>query len=224
MKKLILLIFLSYSIFSFSQNSEIEKLVNVAYKTIVPKNFKYYNLIDSSFILDLKRTISCNPQLEKFIQANPDFKLSEFLSSSNSLDRISWYNYKIEGANLYSYNDIPKFATHLQIVNLIPFKTSKSVLDSLNHNKKHNEVIVPVKRWWSKSRIEKETKKKWDERDESTILENKKYFKFSTPIFSLDFRYAIIELITGGETSTTYVFKKVDNNWIPFSVIDGYVH
>ena len=31
-------------------------------------------------------------------------------------------------------------------------------------------------------------------------------------------------MITGGERSVTYVFKKENNNWIPLSAIDGYVH
>lgn len=226
MKKLIFFIFsFGSAILCLGQSLEIEKLVNEASKKVVPKDFRFYNLVDSSFILDINRLISSfNPQLEKFIKNNPDFKLSEFLSASYDLGKIDWHNYKINGVHLYPYNDIPKFATHLQLVTIISYKISKSKLDSLNHCKKYNEVIVPVKKWWSKKKIKKEVEKKWNERNESTILENKKYFNFSTPIFSLDFKYAIIELVTGGEGSTTYVFKKIDNDWIPFSVIDGYIH
>lgn len=226
MKKLILFIFLfCFTVLCLGQNIEIEKLVNKASKKVVPKDFRFYNLVDSSFILDINHLISSrNPLLKKFVKDNPDFNLSEFLSASSDLEKIDWHNYKLNGVHLYSYNDIPKFATHFRLTTVIPHKISKYELDSLNHTKKYNEVIVPVKKWWSEKRIEKEVEKKWNERDENTILENKKYFIFSTPIFSLNFKYAIIELVTGGEGSTTYVFKKVDNDWIPFSVIDGYIH
>lgn len=225
MKKPILFLFLcSFTFLCLGQNLEIEKLVNEASKTVVPKDFRFYNLVDSSFILNINHLTSYNPQLEKFIKNNPDFKLSEFLAASNNLKKMNWHDYKINGAHLYSYNDIPKFATHLQLTTIIPYKISKSELDSLNNNKKYNEVIVPVKKWWSKKKIKKEVQKKWNEQNERVILENKKYFKFSTPIFSLDFKYAIIELIIGGEKSTTYVLKKIDNNWIPFSVISWYIY
>ncbi|NDV47212.1 hypothetical protein D0T49_09160 [Paludibacter sp. 221] len=224
MKKLIIFIFLSYTILSFSQNNEIEKLVNKASGIVVPKDFKYYNLLDSSFVLDVNRLINYNPLFEKFIKNNTDFKLFEFLSSFDSLEKISWSNYKIEKAHLYSYDNIPKFATHSKLVTIISYKTSKSELDSLNRIKKYNEIIVPVKKWWPKKRIEKEIDKKWDEREKNTVLENQKYFEFSTPVFSSNYKYAIIQLITGGERSMTYVFKKVDNDWIPFSAIDEYVY
>jgi len=224
MKKLILFIFLSHCFLCFSQNNEIEELVNKASEIVVPKDFKYYNLVDSSFVLDIDRLANSNPLLEKFIKNNPDFKLSEFPSLSNGLGKLNWNNYKIEKAHLYSYNDIPKFATHLKLVTIISDKTSKSELDSLNRIKKYNEVIVPVKERWSKKRVEKEVEKKWGERNQSVELENKKYFKFSTPIFSSDHKYAIIQLVTGGERSITYIFKKVNNYWIPLSEIDGYVY
>lgn len=224
MRKLILLIFLFYSTFCIGQNIEIEKLVNEVSKIVIPKDFRFYNLVDSSFILDINRITSYNSQLEKFIKKHPDFKLSEFLSASNNLEKINWHNYKIDGAHLYSYNDIPKFATHLRLTTIISYEISKFELDSLNHTKKYNEIIVPVKRWWSQKRIDREVNKKWDERNDNTILENKKYFIFSTPIFSSNYEYAIIEIITGGEGSVTYVLKKVDNSWFCLSPIYGYVY
>lgn len=224
MKKLILFIFLFYSTFCLGQRLEIEKLVNEASKIVVPNEFKYYNLVDSSFILDIKRLTSYNPQLEKFIKDNPDFKLAEFLSASNDLEKFDWHNYKINRAHLYSYNNIPRFATHSRLSTIISYKISKYELDSLSHTKKYNEVIVPVKKWWSKKRIEQEVEAKWNERNNSTILENKKYFIFSSPVFVANYEYAVIEIITGGEKSTTYVFKKVDDDWLCLSSIYGYVY
>lgn len=224
MRKLILFIFSFYSTFCIGQNIEIEKLVNEVSKIVIPKDFRFYNLVDSSFILDINRVISYNSQLEKFIEKESDFKLSEFLSASNNLGEINWHNYKIDGAHLYPYNDIPKFTTHLRLTTIISSEISKFELDSLNHTKKYNEIIVPVKKWWSQKRIDKEVEKKWNERNNNIILENKKYFIFSTPIFSPNYEYAIIEIITGGEGSVTYVFKKVNNNWFCLSPIYGYVY
>lgn len=224
MKSLTIFIFLSLSIICYSENNEIEKLINKAAEIVVPKDFKYYNLVDSSFVLNVNHLTRYNPLLEKFIKNNPDFMLSEFLSSSNSVEKVDWNNFKIEKAHLYSYEDIPKFETHFKIVTIIPTNTSQHILDSLNSIKKYNEVIVPVKKWWSKKRIEKETKNKWDERHKNTLLENQKYFMFSTPVFSSKYEYAIIQLIVGGERGITYVLKKTDNNWMPLSIIDAYIN
>lgn len=208
--------------FCIGQNIEIQKLVNEVSKVVVPKDFRFYNLVDSSFILDIMHLIPYNPEFEKFTKDNPAFKLSDFSSATNELGQIDWNNYKINGAHLYPYNDVPKFATHLRLTTILSHKISKLELDSLNHFKKYNEIIVPIKKWWSKKRIEKEVEKKWTERDTNTILENKKHFRFSTPIFSSNQRYAIIEIITGGERSITYVFEKVNSNWHCLSPIYGY--
>lgn len=226
MRLTILNIFFSLSIFCFGQSREIEKLANEAAKTIVPKDFRYFNLVDSSFIMKIKHSTlsNYNPKLDEFIKDNPDFNVQEILSLSEKAERISWHNYKIDRAILYQYNNIPKFATHLRIIHEIPFETSQFIQDSLNQNKKYNEVILPVKKSWSKKRRNKEANKKWEERDKNTVLENKKYFIFSTPIFSSNGKYAIMQLITGGEGSITYVFKRKNKNWVILSAIDGFVY
>lgn len=220
MKKFTLSILLCCSAFCFGQNDRIEQLINEVSEAVVPKDFNYFNLVDSSFAIDMKHLTFFNSRLKTFVENNPEFKLS----ASNGSDTINWRNYKITRAHIYAYDDIPKFATHSRTVHLIPFNTPKAEVDSLNRNKKYNEVFVPVKKRWSESRIEKEVEKKWDERNMNTIQENKTYFIFSTPVFSPDNKYAIIQIIRGGENSITYVFKQEDNKWILLSDIDGYVY
>lgn len=224
MKKYILFIFFILSISCLSQTLEIEKLVNKASTIVVPNDFKYFNLVDSSFILDIKCLISYNPQIQKFIKDNPDFKSAEFLSTSNNLEKKHWHSYKINRVHLYPYNDIPKFTTHLRIIKEVPYKTPKSELDSLSRTKEYNQVIVPVKKWWSKKRGNREIEEKWAERHNNTKLEDKEYFKFSTSIFSLNYEYAVIEVITGGEGRVICVFKKVDDDWLFLSSIYGYIY
>ena len=55
MKKLIFFIFsFCPAVLYLGQSIEIEKLVNEASNKVVPKDFRFYNLVDSSFILDIK--------------------------------------------------------------------------------------------------------------------------------------------------------------------------
>jgi hypothetical protein len=71
-------------------------------------------------------------------------------------------------------------------------------------------MIVPVKKHWSKKRIDKEIQKTWDKYSNSIKPENKTYFSFSTPLI-ID-NYAIVTL-NQSVRGASYIYKKTNGIW-----------
>lgn len=203
----------------YGQKSEIENLINQASKKVVPTNFEYYNLIDSSFISNFGEHSLEPRKLKELLKEHPDFPLEKFIKTQKDRYILNWADFNLKNAKIYPYATIPKFESQIRIVQLRPFNTPKPLLDSLKKSKKYNEIIVPVKRYWSEKRINKETEKAWEDYSNSVKTENKVFFQFSTPIF-VD-NYAIISLNTSGGGSQC-IFKKINDKWERIFIVTGW--
>lgn len=187
------LFFLILPLGVFSQDLEIEKLVNQLVQDEIPADFEYFNLVDSSFAGHQ------NPWLkdeikEVAIEFNlTDLNPEDFLIHPKD-SVLNWNDYKIEKTRINSYNKIPKLYFNLYRYIIVNDKISKTELDSLYRNKKENEFIVPVKNHWGKRRIRKEAEK--TKRDYQNFLqkEDAEYYSFSKPKFDSSRKYAMIEI------------------------------
>src|SRR5690606_12121362 len=151
------LFFVLIPLTGFSQNSEIESLVQSIVENEIPVDYEYLNLVDSSFIIQPNFPFFEDEVKFQISQSDiSDLNSDEFFQ--NKKDTIlNWNNFQIENVKIKSKNQLPNF--HINTYILIPFKTEKSKLDSLNLNKKENEIIVPIRKFWSKKRIQKEIQK-----------------------------------------------------------------
>ena len=197
---------------TFGQSKEVENLINQVYLQIVPSNYEYYNLVDSSSITRFDKYSLEQDELNQILKDNPDFPINNFLQKSNGTNFLNWNKYHLDKAKIYSIKSIPKFESQSRINRLVPFKTSNQKLDSLEKTKKYYEVIVPVKNSWGDKRRNKEIKKAWTKYSNSIKAEDKIYYRFSTPIFSDNELYAIVTLNQSGR-GATHIFKKVNNRW-----------
>lgn len=212
------------STLGFGQSQKINELINQAYPEIVPSNFKYFNLIDSSNILRLDKYSldTFNIEIRDFLKNNPDFSMPEFIEKSKVARKINWRDYSIKKSRIYSYDSIPKFESGFWRTITVPYNTSKKIFDSLEKKKEFDEIVIRVKANWNDDKIwEVATKKR--KQDEMQIRkEDRRYFSFSTPLFSDDNKYAIIQL---NKTSQGHccIYKFQNNQWIKVLVFGGWV-
>ena len=211
MQKIIFIIIIfQISNISFGQNADFENLINQIYKDQVPENFEYYNLVDSSFVTKFDK-YSLELDEISFLQKHySDFPYEELINASNNCYVISWNNYDLKNAKIYSIDSIPKFESQFRINIIVPYKISQVEFDSLNRKKKNYEVIVPVKKYWSEKRIDREIHKAWEKYSNSIEKENKTYFRFSTPLIVNN--YALVTLNQSGR-GATYIYKNTNGIW-----------
>ena len=205
----ILITFLISNI-SFGQKADFENLIHQIYKDRVPENFKYYNLVDSSFVTKFDKYSLEHDEISFLQKHYSDFPYEELINASNNCYVINWKNYELKNAKIYSIDSIPKFESQISINRIVPYKINQVEFDSLNRNKKFYEVIVPVKKFWSKKRIDREIHKAWETYSNSIDKENKTYFRFSTPLIVNN--YAIINLNQSG-SGATYIYKNTNGIW-----------
>jgi hypothetical protein len=214
MTKIITTILITFlSTFCVAQNKDVEILINQVYQQIAPSSFEYYYLIDSSFRTGFDEYSLDKEELKDLLKNNPDFPYDNFILKSKNAVLLSWRNYNLEKARICSYADAPMFFSQIRLNRLVPFNTSKQVLDSMEKQKKHFELIVPVKTSWSDKRINKEIDKAWIKYFNSKKPEERLYFRFSTPIFSDNGLWAIVTL-NQSDRGATHIFKKVEGKWI----------
>lgn len=209
------LFFLILPLGVFSQNLEIEKLVNQLVQDEIPADFEYFNLEDSSFNYssvspydwfkkELKEII-----LEKQIK---NLKVDDF-SENKSDTKINWDQYNIERAKVNSFDNIPKFYSGYFTITFVPFDTPKVKLDSLYQYLNSVEIYVPVKRHWGYKRQNKEIKKSFDKRELLFNKEDREYYQISNPEFNSDKTFAIISL-KPSQGGSYFLYKKENDNWI----------
>lgn len=197
---------------TFGQNTETEEFINQVRHKIVPEDFRYYNLIDSSFVVQFDEftLIIEKDNFNKLEKDFPDFTLENFIQKSKASIKLDWRNYNLQKARIYSYDSIPKFYSYSRYTIFVPYNIKKQQLDSLNKAKNHNQIYVRARTYWSRKKIEKKQTKAWRVYEKSVKYEDKTYFRFSTPII-LGY-YAIVSLNTSSG-GATYVFKKTDGIW-----------
>ncbi|RYJ43800.1 hypothetical protein [Flavobacterium beibuense] len=206
-------------IFCFAQEKEeIEELMNDAYKLVVPAEYDYFNLADSSEVLKLERYELDFPFISNsFFEENPDFNPDEFITKTAIAKKINWKDYNIEKAAISSYQDVPKYSKRFKVQTIVSYDTSQRVVDSLENTKAYNEIIIKREKGWSEERIEEEAKKKWEEweqeYDKSIRKEDTGFYIFYTPLISQDKKYAIVQ-VGDHVPRKAAIYKKVNGKWV----------
>lgn len=203
---------LLFNSIGFSQKSEIKSLINEASSLVVPQNFKYFHLVDSSFPTEFNQNSLSQNEAEELKLKFPDFPSEEFsglAKSDNSF--IDWNDFEIQNAKIHPYQSIPQFQNLIRNYQLVPYDISQKELDNLNSNKQSDVLLVRVKKQWDQQRIDKECQDAYNRNSKRINKEDAAYFWFSKPLISKN-GYALVTLnqSTGG---ATYIFKKVDGLW-----------
>ena len=152
MKKILTLILIGIAFNGFSQDSEIKSLIYSVAQDCVPENYKYFNLIDSSFILYLEKSSFDRFDEIKFSNKNNDFKLGEFVKNNKKSKQFLWEPFSIPKAIINDYKHIPKFESSTRTNILVSKRIKKSTFDSLVQNRNYNEIVVKVGKNWSSKR------------------------------------------------------------------------
>lgn len=193
-----------------AQNSEVENFINSFYKDIVPKNFKYYNLLDESLKVDFDVDYM-NESLDdtELINQISHFKISDF-EVQNQI--INWKSYNLNKAKIYSIEDIPKFKSALYHYIFIDRKMSRKYYDSIIENKKYNQVILRGNLNWSKEKQRRKFEKIRNRQQQKIRIEDQDYFQISSPIFSKDKEYAVVYFRDCCH-SEGYLYRFSNNKW-----------
>ncbi|OJX32157.1 MAG: hypothetical protein BGO86_08265 [Chryseobacterium sp. 36-9] len=208
MKKFFLLIILFCSNFIFSQKFETESLVDSFTKDFIPKEFKYYNLLNKSFRADFDVDY-LNESIEDSGLKIPFFRKDDFFNSKTEID---WNDYNLEKAYVFSDDKIPKFKNAIYEYILVDKKISQEKFDSIISNKKYNQIVVKVNPNWSKDKQVKECHKELKNQEDQVEKENRDFYSISNPIFSIDKKFAIIYYRDCCHTNG-YLYFYSDNKW-----------
>lgn len=208
MKKFLLIIILLCSNFIFSQKFEIESLVNCFTKDFVPKDFKYYNLLDKSFRADFDVDY-LNESIEDSGLKIPFFRKDDFVNSKTEID---WNDYNLEKAHTFSDNKIPKFKSALYEYILVDKKIGQEKFDSIISNKKYNQIVVKINPGWSEDKKVKECHKELKKQEDRVEKENRDFYSVLSPIFSVDNKFAIIYYRDCCHTNGC-LYSYSDNKW-----------
>ena len=230
--KYIWLLLLAFPLFCFGQKEEIAQFINDVCKDteLVPPSFRYFNVVDSSFAIKFDEysidTLRDYDLVKNFLQNNPDFSVDEFVQKAKHSEIINWKNYRIEKAKIASWNSIPKLPVQVISYYIIPYgRMPIKTIDSLNSLNLYNGkqvFIVPAKRHWKQKRQDKECNKAMKRYLENIPNEDTRYYRFSTPIFPDDNKYAIMQIDNGG-IGAAYVFKKINNKWVKIYTFNRWI-
>ncbi len=208
MNKFFLLIILFWSNFIFSQKIETESLVNCFTKDFLPKDFKYYNLLDKSFRADFD-VYYLNESIENSGLKIPFFGKDDFI---NSKSEINWNDYNLEKAHIFSEDKIHKFKSALYEYILVDKKIGQKKFDSIISNKKYNQIVVKINPYWNEDEKVKERHKELKNQEDKIEKENRDFYSISSPIFSVDKKFAIIYYRDCCHTNG-YLYIYSNNNW-----------
>lgn len=203
---------LLFGTIGFSQNSEIRLLMRNATSVVVPNNFKYFHLVDTSFPIEFDEKSMSKNELQQLRNDFPDFPYEEFLSLAKSdTSFIDWNDFEIKNAKIHQYQDIPKFHNLIRNYQLVPYDISKKELDEINRSKQSDVAIVRVKKEWDEQRIQRECNDVYSQSAKNLKKEDTTYFWFSKPLVSKK-GFALVTLNESNK-GATYVFKKTDGQW-----------
>lgn len=198
---------------SFGQKTVIESLINQIASQEVPKNFKYYCLVEKSLPQPEQFDSLRLGQKNKLLRQDLNFPME--LITLNKKEYVDWRKYDLENVK-YTGNDLQRdLSPRSKQVYFIKNNIEESKYDSLIENRKPNTIYVK-KRWvWNKKRVEKEINKAWEKHDKENIEESV-YFNFSKPIFSTDLKYARISISKNKKYrgfEYTAIYKYENGNW-----------
>ncbi|WP_133945435.1 hypothetical protein [Epilithonimonas xixisoli] len=209
MKKFFLLIILLCSNFIFSQKADTESLVNSFTKDFVSKDFEYYNLLDESFSINFD-VDNLNEAIESYgLEKEISFKKQDFIISKS---KINWNEFNLNKAKVYSDDKIPKFKSSFYEYILVDKKMSQKKFDSIISNKKYNQIFVRVNPKWNEEKKRKECHIELKKQEGNIKKEDQDFYSISTPIFSVDKKFAIISFRDCCHT-VGYLYFYSNKNW-----------
>ena len=204
------------SIIFFNQANCQDKVVKGLMEQVVldhiPVDFKYFNLIDTGLGIILGKGFYKEFEFKNiFMKKYNDFPLEYFIAYKASTS-IIWLEYQLPKAKVYTYAQIPKFQSSARETKFLHHKLERSHIDSVKNNLDYTEIAIVYRGKLTRKRASKISKRKWRKHDMLIRKEDKSYFNFSNPIFSKDFKYAIVEVSTGS-SSAKFIYLKTDNEW-----------
>lgn len=196
--------------FCYGQNNDIRNLVNTALNDVVPKDYEYYNLIDSSFIYN--HYYIDDDELENIKKENPDFNFEELIiKNKDNQQLLSLRDFNLEKAHIHTFQSLPEYETYTRVTNLVPFSSPKNVYDSIIKNKQKNQLVIKYKHSWSKKQTQRKIDKAWKNHFIKIKLENKTWYMVSTPLISDNYAIITLKDSNGGEN---YIYKKLHDKWV----------
>ena len=196
-----------------AQNEVIRELINQVAKDIVPSENAYYNLVDSSFIIKLHKYSLDQREKNELLKLYPDFPISLIEQASDSTI-LTWKILKLDKARYYSISEMPRhLSTGYRVSKIAPNIYSQFQIDSSNQKISSNELYVKIKQNWNKRTVQKAYGRAWKRNDRLIQQEDKIYFSFSTPIFSEDYKYALVG-VRYGNVKKSLIYKRNSNRWI----------
>lgn len=217
----ILLITLGLPLTVMAQDTLIMGLACQVLKDNVKKEMRYFYLIDSSFTAKIDKYDFREIKMNHRQLTDSDLPIDIKVTDSTI---INWCDYDFENAKCIAFQDLPKFPGYNWRRNiLVSYSKYKDerVLDSLN-NLKRNELYIPVKRFWTNKRIQKEISKAWERFESKFEKEEKDFIRLSTPVFSEDKKYALISIHNLGR-GRSYIYKKLNGKWIKIADYDWWI-
>ncbi|AWA31143.1 hypothetical protein HYN48_14155 [Flavobacterium magnum] len=209
--------------YSFGQKTKIDRFVSDAAKAVIKPEFRYYNLIDSSFIAENNKIYLDRFEEAELSENYPDLHIGQ-LFEHDSVNALNWNDYNIPRAKVISPKEIPKYHLNSRIVVVRYSDTPKEELDRLEKDKPFGKIIVIIDKNWSEERKQREIDEKVDDFEkrfaeyQSTFAEEDKiYYSFSTPVFSDDNKYALMSIHVDSRKSSccgcSYLFKFENESW-----------
>jgi len=196
---------------ALAQQKDIQNLIVAVVEKAVPPDFSYFHLVDSNFILRYATHLFDKQVFKTFLTENPDFDPEEFADANTR--KINWSCYEIPKARVNPYAKIPHYESQFSVVTLLSSDTPDSVLEAKRRNNKSAGVFLKKQEHWTDDQKKEAIQKEQERYANSLKPEDKKYFEISTPIFSQNRYYAIIE-VRNAVRGWCQVYKKVEGKWV----------
>jgi hypothetical protein len=182
------------------QDAFLGKFINDVVDQVVDKNeLKHFNYRDASFEINGGWRRYTADNLKDLPEKYHDIPLA-MLNATDST-AISWSEYLgNKGKGLNEAEDKRYRLIFGVIRDTLPYDTPQKIVDSLN-NLEPDRVYVPIDTSWSQKKIERVINKAV-----SRKLIELNYYRFSTPVFSEDKKYAVID-VEGRRGGIKYIFK-----------------
>jgi len=179
------------SIYCYGQKTEIESLINKIAAQEVPKDFKFYYLLQESH---QQQKIFGSIQLydkTKLLRQDLGFPLE--LLTAKSDENVDWKDFNLNNPKYIDKDMARSTPRIMKQVYFTKYKIEQSEFDSLVKSKRPYTLYIRKKWFWGKKRVWNEVVKAWN-KDEKHNIEQKIYFSFSKPIFSSDIKYAKVSV------------------------------
>jgi len=240
----VIIVFFSVNLFG-QDKKQIEEFINQIATQIVPKEFEYYNLLDSSIVIHyfdrVINEVKANSdqsyfkslsleEMDKLLEIRNYVGLKEyrdFISQKNTIKNdsliVNWNDYNLQNAHIYSKDNLPNkvLVAHLEHRYITRFSSYKKA-ENLKSNLQSNELLVPMKHWWlvkpfvNRKYLFKIEREKWEEYRQNLKDEDQRYYEISIPVFSENRQFAIISFISSAGEGGTYIFIKDENKWVRY--------